>query len=125
MNHASKQKQSLDWQRILIGIIAIGLGMFALLAKFRMGLPDNTGDWMAGTFGKVAFVLTLVWLAWPQLQMLKTLPGGGVAIASVMAGCLVLATRPRLLLYLIPVLVGITILFVAIAWVQRNLLPPK
>ncbi len=125
MNPRSIGKKAIDWQRFALGIIAIVLGLLALLAKFGLGFSDNAGTWVTGTFGKVSFVLAMAWLAWPQLMALKDLPGGGVAIASVLVGMVVFIARPKLLLYLVPILIAITVLFIAITWIQRNVFPPE
>ncbi len=73
-------------QRHLIGIAAVVLGTIALVVGLGFGWTDNTGSWTMGTFGKVAFVLAIMWLAWPQMLRLKELPGGGVALVSVGSG---------------------------------------
>ncbi len=114
-----------DWQRTFIGLASLGLALVALLARYGTGPVEAGQAWAFGTFGKVAFVLALVWLAWPQLLWLKNLPGGGAVIAIVLAGILIFISRPKLLLYFVPPLVGIASLFVLITWIQRNLLPPK
>ena len=118
-------KPTFDWQRLMIGLAAIGLGSFALLVRFGTSTSEAGGAWAFGTFGKVALVLALAWLAWPQLLWLKNLPGGGAAIAVVLAGALIFITRPKLLLYFITPLAGIGGLFVLMTWIQRNLFPPK
>lgn len=115
----------IDWQRHFIGVTAIVLGILALIAGYGLVLSDVGAIWAMGTFGKVSMVLALAWLAWPQLLLLKKMPGGGIAIASVLICIVVFIARPKLLLYVVPLLALITILFGAITWVQRNLLPPK
>lgn len=125
MSPRSQIKQAFDWQRLSVGVLAISLGLTALFAKFGMDATDTTGVFVYGTFGKVAFVLGMAWLAWPQLMWLKEMPGGGIGIAAIMVGCLIFIARPRLLLYFVPLLVAIVSLFMTITWVQRNILPPK
>jgi hypothetical protein len=117
--------QRFDWQRHFVGIAAIILGIVALVGKFGLGLSDVGAEFMMGSFGKASMVLGLAWLAWPQLLLLKKMPGGGIAIASVLICIVVFIMRPKLLLYFVPLLGSITALLVAITWVQRNLLPPK
>ncbi len=118
-------KPTFDWQRLFVGLTAIGLGLFAVLVRYGTSTSEAGGAWAFGTFGKVALVLALAWLAWPQLLWLKNLPGGGAAITVVLVGALVFISRPKLLLYFVPPLVGIGSLFVLITWIQRNLFPPK
>ncbi len=125
MKPRARPPEPIDWQRHFIGVAAIILGVLALVSRFGLGLSDIGAVWAMGTFGKVSMVLGLAWLAWPQLLLLKKLPGGGIAIASVLICIVVFIARPKLLLYFVPLLGSITVLFGAIAWIQRNLLPPK
>ena len=125
MSPLSDEKNSTDWQRHFLGIAAIILAILAVLARIGFGLSDSGGVWAMGTFGKVSIVMAMTWLAWPQLLQLRKLPGGGAAIASVLACIVLFIARPKLLLYFVPLLVSITLLFGVIAWIQRNILPPE
>jgi hypothetical protein len=107
-------------QRILCGIMAIALGLIALSTAMPTGLSENTAAYIQGTFGKVAIVLAISWLSWPQLVWIKEAPGGGMVILAIVFGAAIFVARPRLLWYFIPLLVGGSILFVAITWLQRQ-----
>ncbi len=125
MKSIARPPQPIDWQRHFVGAAAIILAVLALVSRYGLGLSDVGAEFMMGSLGKVSMVLGLAWLAWPQLILLKKMPGGGIAIASVLICIVVFIARPKLLLYFVPLLGTITALFVAIAWIQRNLLPPK
>jgi hypothetical protein len=125
MKPLARPPQPIDWQRHFVGVVAVILGILAIVSRYGFGLSDVGAQFMMGSLGKVSMVLGLAWLAWPQLMLLKKLPGGGIAIASVLICIVVFIARPKLLLYFVPLLGSITALFVTITWIQRNLLPPK
>jgi len=114
-----------DYRRIFCGILAIVSGFSAISLGFLGFVSPNTASWALGTFGKVAFLLAFVWLAWPQLIWISELPGGGIAMIALAAGGMFFILRPRAMLYVMPAIVGTMLLFIAIGFVQRYLLPPK
>jgi hypothetical protein len=115
----------MDYRRIACGIFAIVFGLAAASMGFLGIVSPNTASWALGTFGKVAFLLAFVWLAWPQLIWLSELPGGGIAMIALSAGGMFFILRPRAMLYVFPAILGTILLFVAIGFVQRYLIPPK
>jgi hypothetical protein len=116
---------TIDYRRTACGIFAIGFGLAAVSLGFFGLVSPNTASWALGTFGKVAFLLAFVWLAWPQLIWVSVLPGGGIAMIAIAVGALFFILRPRAMLYVVPAIVATILLFVAIGFVQRYLIPPK
>jgi hypothetical protein len=113
------------WQRFLCGILAVLFAGLALMGQLPLGWSENTSLWLAGTFGKLSIVLAMVWLAWPQLMWIQASPGGSLALAAVAVAAVIFVAKPRLLLYVVPWLVGGTLLLWGLAWLQRLFLPPK
>jgi len=114
-----------DFRRVACGVLAIGFGLAAVGLGFLGLVSPNTASWALGTFGKVAFLFAFVWLAWPQIMWLSSLPGGGIAMVALAAGGMFFILRPRAMLYVVPVIAATMSLFIAIGFVQRYLLPPK
>jgi len=115
----------MDYRRTACGIFAIGFGLAAVALGFLGIVSPNTASWALGTFGKVAFLFAFVWLAWPQLIWLSELPGGGIAMIALAVGGTFFILRPRAVLYVLPGVLGTILLFIAIGFVQRYLIPPK
>ncbi len=115
----------MDYRRTACGIFAIGFGLAAVALGFFGIVSPNTASWALGTFGKVAFLLAFIWLAWPQLIWVSELPGGGVAMIALSVAGLFFILRPRAMLYVVPAIVATILLFVAIGFIQRYLIPPK
>ena len=80
---------------------------------------------VGGDFWQLSIVLAMVWLAWPQLMWIQASPGGSLALAAVAVAAVIFVAKPRLLLYVVPWLVGGTLLLWGLAWLQRLFLPPK
>ncbi len=112
-------------QRLLLGGIAIVLGIVAVLARLEIGFAGNTAGWICGSFGKAAIVSGVAWLAWPQLMWLQRSPGGGIAVAALGVLGVAFIARPRLLLYAVPLVVAAAGLLMSLTWIQRFLSPPK
>lgn len=112
-------------QRLLLGVIALILGLVAIAGRLAIGFPENTGIWVSGAFGKVAMLLGVGWLAWPQLMWLKRSEYGMISLVGIGIASIVFVTRPRLLLYFIPLLVAAVGLLIGITWLQRFFSPPK
>ena len=115
----------MDYRRTACGIFAIGFGLAAVALGFFGLVSPNTASLALGVSGKVALLLAFAWLAWPQLIWLSELPGGGVAMIAITVGSLFFILRPRAMLYVVPTILAIILLFIAIGFVQRYLIPPK
>lgn len=109
----------------MIGLLAIILGIVAVLGRIQIGFSESAGIWASGVFGKVAILLAVSWLAWPQLMWLKQSPSGSSALLAFVIAGVVFVARPRLLLYAIPILIGGLGILLTLTWFQRFLSPPK
>jgi hypothetical protein len=112
-------------QRLLIGLIAVAMAIVAVLGRIPIGFSESTGIWASGLFGKVSILLAVSWLAWPQLMWLKQSPSGSTALVAIAIAGVLFVSRPRLLLYAIPILLGGAGILLILAWFQRFLAPPK
>jgi hypothetical protein len=110
---------------MLLGFIAVVLGIIAIFARLEIGITGNNAMYLSGLFGKTSVVTGVAWLAWPQILWLQRTPGGTIAVVAFLVIALAFIARPRLLLYVVPMILGATALLIGLTWVQRFLSPPK
>jgi hypothetical protein len=106
--------------RRLTAWLAGALFLMSLILPWLPGLDPTTIRWMAGTMGKVGIVLGLVWLSFPQLMWLQRLPGGSAAVSAFVFCLLMVAIRPRAVLYLGPLSAVAATVLVFLSWITRR-----
>lgn len=115
---SSKSKAKYGLQRLLTGILAILFAVVAILVRISNITDEGTAGWIFGVSGKFAFLMAMVWLAWPQVVWLIERPGGAAALGVLSLGALVFLTRPKAMVYILPVLLAGAVVLIAIAYVQ-------
>jgi hypothetical protein len=106
-----------------------GFGIFGLLflgalgvIVFGYGLSDET-QFVASICMRVGLVLCAIWLAYPQLEKItQRVPPW--MLGCILLGMLVVVVRPRMILYLAPVLAAIAVLQF-VGWLFKPLPQPK
>lgn len=89
----------MNYQRHAIGCIAIAfLAAGGYVYFFGNNLP------IAGIFSRVGFLLLVIWLAYPQLDALKSRLSFGLLLM-LLAALVVIAIRPRLVILAVGLLV--------------------
>jgi hypothetical protein len=83
------------------------LGLFAVVV-FAYGLTDET-QFVASICVRVGLVLCAIWLAYPQLEKItQRVPPW--MLGCIVLGMLIIIVRPRMVIYLAPVLAAIAVL---------------
>ena len=113
----------MDIRRHIMGLIGVAslLGGAALL--YVKGASDSQWSMFASICIRVGLMLVVIWLAFPQIVGLaKRCPPW--LMAAVGGTAIVIAARPRMILYLGPVVVAISFLQF-IGWLFKPLPNPK
>jgi hypothetical protein len=109
----------MDIRRHIMG----SFGIAFLLGGLGLWLVKGTGNQMAGVGVKVGLVLCAIWLAFPQVaELTKRVPSWLMAAIGISG--LVVAARPRMILYLGPVVAAIAFLQF-VGWLFKPLPNPK
>lgn len=83
--------KEVNWQRLMIGLIAVGFLTAGILLHFAR--PDDTTGYV-GILVRVGFLLSVIWLAMPQLEPLKARLST-FAMLSTLLVLVILAARPN------------------------------
>lgn len=118
-----------DWdsriRRRMALAIAVAFGVIAALASWTPGLDQASARWIAGTAFKLSVMVGAIWLAFPQIEKLRKLPGGASILGVAGSLALVVLVRPKMIAYAIPIAVVAMVLLVGLDWASRATNRPK
>ncbi len=103
-------------RRVIVLVLAIVLLIGFVLARW---LGDES--WLrvaSNAMGRIGMVMGALWLAWPSLAKPARWLPPGIAVACVLALC-VLAAQPRLVVFVLPA-IGVLTFVATIARGMRN-----
>ena len=101
----------MNWQRLSVGVVAVGFLISAGL--IHLAKPSDAAGYV-GILVRVGVLLSVIWLALPQMEQLKTRLSGFLLLG-IMLLLVVVAARPNLS----RVAAGILAITLAVNWVLK------
>lgn len=107
-----------DYRQYLVLMVAVVCLAIWVWLKFFLHGQSGTAKFVGEGAGRIALVMTALWLAWPSLQRpARWLPPGFAMMLVVTLG--ILAARPRLIVIAIPALGILLVLATVIRAIKR------
>lgn len=107
------------WRRLSTLGLAIVLSLAAVVIYWVPGASPADAQWLSGLLAKLAIVVAMLWLAFPQIRRLQRMPGGSMMLGGILVLILVFLVRPRLVVYALPMVgTGVGVLM-TLKWFSR------
>lgn len=107
------------WSRRITLVLAIVLGLLAVVIYWVPGTSPAAAQWISGTSAKLAIVLVAFWMTFPQLVVMCKWPGGSVILVGILGFALLFVVRPQYARTFLPGFVVMVVGLVALRWASK------
>ena len=100
--------------------ITILLGVTAIAVNWLPGIDEASARWISGSLLKLTLVVGAIWLAFPKIEAIRRMRGGGAILTSGLVLVAVFIIRPKLLIYAVPLAFTATAILVSLGWFSKR-----
>lgn len=84
-------------------LLLLVYAVIQLRPDFFAGIDESSLRWFSATAGRMGLVLGAFWIAFPAIQKIKRLRGGGTILVAILIFVCAFLVRPKSALYLLPI----------------------
>ncbi len=107
-------------RRRLALVIALLFALIAFVISWSPGIDPAAASWISGSLFKLSIMVGAIWLAFPQMEAVRRMRGGGTILTGLLVLAAVLIVRPRLLVYFVPIVVTSVAILVSLGWIGKG-----